>query len=36
MEDWIYNLRVKIYHPQPAKVHNLLYKHAPIVYGDKI
>ena len=36
MEDYISNLRVKIYHPQPAKPQHSPYKYEPIVYGEKI
>ena len=36
MDDYIANLRVKYYHPEPRKLQHSPYKNAPIIYGSKV
>ena len=36
MDDYIANLRVKYYHPDPRKPQHFPYKHAAIIYGAKV
>ena len=36
MDDYIANLRVKYYHPEPRKLQHSPYKNAPTIYGSKV